>query len=185
MNFVNCLRSLVVAGLLLTISGCGQGMVEYTSKEGKFRVRMPEMPAPIKDPELPSSVKKVWLLQRSGSYSVAWEDLPSSTDSADKRLDIACDQVMKGAEDQAAESQGGHSRRQIPRPGVDRRGARGRQGAHSRAVVPGRPTAVLCGRHRIEVVGREGHDARGHGLVRADRRVNLWPVVVVQMRIGP
>jgi hypothetical protein len=82
---------LSVAGL----SGCSPALEEYVSEEGKFRVRMPAQPTLVRDPELPSNVKKVSLLQRSGSYEVAWEDLPASDASDDRRLDDACDGALK------------------------------------------------------------------------------------------
>jgi hypothetical protein len=95
MKTTTLLRTTTLACLLLALSGCGQRMVEYVSEEGKFRVLMPESPEPVKDPDLPRGVKKVWLLQRSGSYSVAWEDLPPSDVSPDKRLDDACKAALK------------------------------------------------------------------------------------------
>jgi hypothetical protein len=89
------LCSLVVASIAL-LPGCGDGLQEYVSKEGRLRVLMPGTPEVDNDPTLPSVIKKRTLLQRSGSYAVAWEDLaPDNKHSADQRLDRACDAAVK------------------------------------------------------------------------------------------
>ena len=83
-------------GLLLSIvaalSGCSDRLDEYVFEDGKFRVRMPARPKAEHAPDLPKSIQKVSLLQRSGTYDVAWQDLVLEKDlGPEERLEKACD----------------------------------------------------------------------------------------------
>jgi hypothetical protein len=84
---------LVVAGLL---SGCSAPLQEYVSEKGGFRILLPGEPDPESQPDRPADIKSVKLLQRSGSYEVAWQDLaPAKGMTEDERLEKACDGAIK------------------------------------------------------------------------------------------
>jgi hypothetical protein len=86
----------VVLAFTALLPGCGPRLQEYVSEKGGFRVRMPGEPEPDPERDLPRGVKKVTLLQRSGSWSVAWEDLEATKGgSDDQRLNDACDGALK------------------------------------------------------------------------------------------
>lgn len=92
-------RSLAwLAGVLVPIllTGCGESLDEHVSTEGRFRISMPGQPTDLSGEELPPGVRKVTLEQRSGSYSVAWEELPKRDDrSTDDLLDMACNGALE------------------------------------------------------------------------------------------
>jgi hypothetical protein len=79
------------------LSGCGEApLQEYTSEEGKFRLKLPGAPEPDDSGAFPERVNKVRLLERSGKYEVAWEDLKNAKGlSDDKLLDDGCDLALK------------------------------------------------------------------------------------------
>lgn len=93
------LRSLAwLAGVLvpLALTGCGEPLVEHVSTEGRFRISLPGEPTVLSGEDLPPGVRKVTLEQRSGSYSVAREDLPNRDDrSTDDLLDMACNGALE------------------------------------------------------------------------------------------
>src|SRR5947207_15644152 len=92
--------ALLVLAFVAPQSGCSDGLEEYVSEEGRFRVRMPGAPTPARPGELPKGKYKVSLEQRDGNYTVAWEDLPAKGGvSADDHLEAACKggvELLKG-----------------------------------------------------------------------------------------
>jgi hypothetical protein len=90
---------LIAASIGWCITGCrGDGLEEFNSEEGRFRIRMPGTPSRKKDPRLPKAVQMVRLEDRSGSYEVAWEDLTGDGPSRDERLDQLCEERVKATE---------------------------------------------------------------------------------------
>lgn len=86
-----CQIGLVVAFMSL-MPGCSDPLTEYVSEEGRFRIRLPGSPVEAKPGELPKGKHKVSLEQRSGTYTVSWEDLPGKEGlSAEDRLEAACE----------------------------------------------------------------------------------------------
>lgn len=81
--------------LVVLLGGCADRMEEYVSEKGKFRVLFPETPSTARDPDLPRGVQKVSLVQRSGSYAVAWEDLERAGESEETILTRACEGASK------------------------------------------------------------------------------------------
>src|SRR5262245_13554450 len=83
--------ALIVLTSIVLVPGCRDGLEDYVSEEGKFRVRMPGVPSLALPDELPKGKFKVSLEQRAGNYTVAWEDLPVKEGvSADDHLEAAC-----------------------------------------------------------------------------------------------
>jgi hypothetical protein len=82
-------------GVALALVGCGDGLQEYVSEEGGFRVLFPAAPSTAPDPDLPRGVRKVSHVERSGSYAVAWEEVGDGEGGAAERLDRACDAAVK------------------------------------------------------------------------------------------
>jgi hypothetical protein len=83
----------LVLGLVLALTGCGEQLQEYRSEEGGFRILLPGEPSVPDD--VPPGSHKIRLMQRSGSYAVAWTDLaPAPEQSSEERLSRACDSAL-------------------------------------------------------------------------------------------
>jgi hypothetical protein len=81
--------------LLLLVAGCGERLEPYESEEGRFHVLLPGVPNDAPDPDLPRGISRINLVQRSGSYTIAWEDLPRQEGTVTEQLDRACDGAVK------------------------------------------------------------------------------------------
>jgi hypothetical protein len=90
----------VAAVLILSVVGCTKGSREYTSVEGRFVVMLPGTPSLDPDPDVPEGVQQVRLAQQSGTYTVAWQDLPKKEADRDpeERLDRACNGALRALE---------------------------------------------------------------------------------------
>jgi hypothetical protein len=90
------MRAHLGAVLVLAAVGCGQEAREYTSAEGGFSVRLPGTPRTVSDPEQPEGLHQVRLAVRSGTYTVAWQDLGAdAAKDSDERLDRACNGALR------------------------------------------------------------------------------------------
>lgn len=88
------LRTAVLVSLLTAV-GCTDRLQEFTSEEGRFRVRTPA-PLIATDDALPTGVHLLRRVQRHGTLTVAWEDLVERADrNADDTLDLACNSAVE------------------------------------------------------------------------------------------
>ncbi|MFM7150641.1 MAG: hypothetical protein ACKO23_12430, partial [Gemmataceae bacterium] len=112
---------------LAAVSGCGPRLEDYHSEEGRFHIRLPGQPRSDPNPDLPRGIRSIVFMERSGSFTLAWEKLAAGKEDPQRLLDEACKgavEKLKGKElsRKKIELPGGHPGRELMVEWPERKG---------------------------------------------------------------
>jgi hypothetical protein len=98
---------ILVTGCLFAAGGCGPtGLPESTSEQGRFAIRLPAGQKEVLEQTPDRPIGTLILEQPSGTYQVAYQDVPSAAGESPEQLEHRLAEYCKEAVENSRASQG-------------------------------------------------------------------------------